>query len=94
MPLPSSRKAGLRAGRQMQVESTKSRLRGRPRAFHLPFRQAILCRERFQTVPYSVRCNDEGRGVSLRRIRSNSRFAREMVSGPEHPADERFSAAC
>mgnify|MGYP003457678893 CR=1 FL=1 len=27
---------------QMQVESAKSRLRGRPRAFHLPFRQAIL----------------------------------------------------
>jgi len=27
---------------QMQVESAKSRLRGRPQAFHLPFRQAIL----------------------------------------------------
>ena len=52
MPLPSPRKAGLRAGRQMQGESSKSRLRGLPRAFHLPFRQAILCRERFETVPY------------------------------------------
>ena len=27
---------------QMQVESAKSRLRGLPRAFHLPIRQAIL----------------------------------------------------
>ena len=42
MALPSSRKAGLRAGRQMQVDAAKSRLRGRPRAFHLLFRQAIL----------------------------------------------------
>ena len=33
MSLPSSRKAGLRAGRQMQVESSKSRLRGRPKSF-------------------------------------------------------------
>ncbi len=41
----------------MQVESSKSRLRGLPRAFHLPFRQAIICRERFQTVPYDVRRN-------------------------------------
>ena len=40
--LPSSRRAGLRAGRQMQVESAKSRLRGSPRAFHLPVRQATL----------------------------------------------------
>jgi len=30
------------AGRQARVESAKSRLRGRPRAFHLPVRQAIL----------------------------------------------------
>jgi len=52
MPLPSSRRAGLRAGRQMQVESAKSRLRRPSRAFHQPFRQAILCRERFETVPY------------------------------------------
>jgi hypothetical protein len=42
MPLPSPRVTGLRAGRQMQVESAKSRLRGRLRAFPLPFRQAIL----------------------------------------------------
>jgi hypothetical protein len=40
MPLPSPK--GLRAGRQMQVESSKSRLRGRPRVSHLPFRQALL----------------------------------------------------
>jgi hypothetical protein len=33
MPLPPPRKAGLRAGRQMQVESAKSRLRGPPRCF-------------------------------------------------------------
>jgi hypothetical protein len=33
MSLPSSRKAGLRACRQMQVEPAKSRLRGRPRRF-------------------------------------------------------------
>ena len=38
-------------GRQMQVESPKSRLRGLPRAFHLPFRQAILCRGRIYASP-------------------------------------------
>jgi hypothetical protein len=32
--------------------------------------------------------------VASRRIRSNSWHAREMVSGPEHAADGRFSAAC
>jgi len=36
----------------MQVEPAKSRLPEPLRAFHLPFRQAILCRERFETVPY------------------------------------------
>jgi hypothetical protein len=33
MFLLSSRKAELRAGKQMQVESAKSRLRGRPESF-------------------------------------------------------------
>jgi hypothetical protein len=33
MALPSPRKAGLRAGKQMQVESAKSRLRGLPKSF-------------------------------------------------------------
>ncbi len=33
MPLPSPRKEGLRAGRQTQVESSKSRLRGLPKSF-------------------------------------------------------------
>ena len=59
MPLPPSRKAGLRAGRQMQVD-----------LFEIPFTGApeILCRERFQTVPYGVRrnkpapCFDTGKG--------------------------------
>jgi hypothetical protein len=32
MPLPPSHKAGLRAGRQIQVESAKSRLQGRPKS--------------------------------------------------------------
>jgi len=48
MPLPPSRKAGLRAGRQMQVESCEIPLTGAPE---------ILCRERFHTVPYDVRRN-------------------------------------
>jgi hypothetical protein len=39
--LPSSRKAGLPAGRQTQVKSAKSGLR-EPPPFHLLFRQAIL----------------------------------------------------
>ena len=43
MPLPPSRKAGLRAGRQMQVEPCEIPFAGAPE---------ILCRERFQTVPY------------------------------------------
>ena len=32
--------------------------------------------------------------VPLRRIRSNSWHAREMVNGPEYTADGRFSTAC
>jgi hypothetical protein len=43
---PASAEAS--AGRQMQVESSKSRLLGAPE---------ILCRERFQTVPYDVHGN-------------------------------------
>jgi hypothetical protein len=47
MPLPPPKR--LRAGRQMQVD-----------LFEIPFTGApeILCRERFQTVPYDVRRND------------------------------------
>jgi hypothetical protein len=45
MPLPPSRKAGLRAGRQMQVESCEIPLAGAPE---------ILRKERFQTVPYGA----------------------------------------
>jgi hypothetical protein len=48
MPLPPPRKAGLRAGRQMQVEPCEIPFTGAPE---------ILCRERFQTVPYDVRRN-------------------------------------
>jgi len=36
MLLPSPRRAGLRAGRQMQVESSKSRLRGPRGVFQRP----------------------------------------------------------
>ncbi|MBP1696922.1 MAG: hypothetical protein H6Q41_2110 [Deltaproteobacteria bacterium] len=46
MPLPSSRKAGLRAGRQMQVAVCEIPLAGDPE---------ILRRERFETVPYRRR---------------------------------------
>jgi hypothetical protein len=34
-----------------------AQIQGSRGAFHLPVRQAILCRERFQTVPYGVRRN-------------------------------------
>ena len=43
MSLTPPRKAGLRAGRQMQVEPCEIPFAGAPE---------ILCRERFQTVPY------------------------------------------
>jgi hypothetical protein len=43
MPLPPPRKARLRAGRQMQVELCEIPLAGAPE---------MLCRERFETVPY------------------------------------------
>jgi hypothetical protein len=43
MPLPPPRKAGLRAGRQMQVELCEIPLAGAPK---------MPCRERFETVPY------------------------------------------
>ncbi len=44
MPLPPSRKAGLRAGRQMQVESAKSRLRGRPESLvGNAYMRSLLC---------------------------------------------------
>jgi len=43
MPLPPPRKAGLQAGRQMQVELYK---------IPLPEALEILRRERFETVPY------------------------------------------
>jgi hypothetical protein len=36
---------------------------------------------------------EEGWGVPLRRVRSNSWHAREKVSGLDNTADERFSAA-
>jgi hypothetical protein len=52
MPLPSSHKAGLHVGRQMQVELSEIPFAGGlPRAFHLPFRQAIPCRERIDAFP-------------------------------------------
>ena len=44
-------------------------------------------------MPPKVRRNDEGRGVPLRQVRSNSWHAREKVSGPDNAADGRFSAA-
>ena len=49
MPLPPSRKAGLRAGRQMQVE-----------LFEIPFAGApeIPCRERIYAFPTVVRRRD------------------------------------
>jgi len=56
MPLPSPKR--LRAGRQMQVESSKPVYGGARGAHHLPVRQAIIYRERFETVPYSVRCKN------------------------------------
>jgi hypothetical protein len=48
MLLPPSRRAGLRAGRQMQVELCEIPFAGAPEIFH---------REGFETVPY--RCSPQ-----------------------------------
>jgi len=50
-------------------------------AFHLPFRQAILCRERFETVPYRYTPQQACPVLDTGKDEGNA-------------ADGRFSAAC
>ena len=57
--------AAASAGRQMQVESAKSRLRGAPE---------ILCRERFQTVPYDVHGNKPAPCLTRGRMRETKQL--------------------
>ncbi len=66
MPLPSPRKVGLRAGRQMQVERCE-----------IPSAGALetLCRKRFETVPYGRRCNKPAPCLTRGRMREIPRSA-------------------
>jgi hypothetical protein len=50
-------------------------MQGSRGVFHLPFRQAILCRERFQTVPYDVRRNEPAPCLTRGRMREIPRSA-------------------
>ena len=77
--LSSPRRAGLRAGRQMQVEPAKSRLRGPLRAFHLPFRQAILLGNGLKPFPTAVPRNRPAPCLTRRRTKEIPRTAGLMV---------------